>query len=164
MLCEIERVGLSRQIEGPDFDLGERDRAVVRRERVVVEWGEIMVELYELRERYPRELELTPRAKMNYGRGPGERRALNHERASDLLDRPDPPACKASCRILLVVAAVRIQRVERWRQFFDKELKVGSGQFGKGKAAPVAFTSGSAWGGAWRRRSSPFCCRPALRE
>jgi len=81
VLCEIERVGLSRQIEGPDFDLGERDRAVVRRERVVVEWGEIMVELYELRERYPRELELTPRAKMNYGRGPGERRALNHERA-----------------------------------------------------------------------------------
>lgn len=63
-LREIERLGLSRQINDPSFDPGEKERAVLRRERTIIEWGEIMTDLQELR-RQERELSVTPHAKLN---------------------------------------------------------------------------------------------------
>jgi hypothetical protein len=42
-------VGLSRQINDPNLDSDEKDRAILRRERLIVERGEIIVELHELR-------------------------------------------------------------------------------------------------------------------
>ena len=64
-LREIERVGLSRQIDDRNTDPDEKDRAILRRERTIVEWGQTMVELQELRERRGCEPELMPRASLN---------------------------------------------------------------------------------------------------
>lgn len=65
VLREIERVGLSRRIDDPGFDPDEKDRAIFRRERTIVEWGEIMTELHELRARQDGAVNVTQRADPN---------------------------------------------------------------------------------------------------
>ena len=57
-LREIERAGLTRQIDDPGCDPDERDRAILRRERVIIEWGEFMTELHDLRDQ--RDIERAP--------------------------------------------------------------------------------------------------------
>jgi hypothetical protein len=64
-LREIMRVGLNRQIDDPETEGGERYLATIRRDRTIIEWGEIMTELQGLRERHTRELEPTPRADLD---------------------------------------------------------------------------------------------------
>ena len=65
VLREIERAGLNAQIDDPNFDLDEKDRAILRRERVIVEWGEIMTELQDLRIRRDEEPEFSLHPELN---------------------------------------------------------------------------------------------------
>jgi len=64
-LREIERVGLNWVIDDPKTDPDEKYRLELRRERVLVEWGEIMIELQELREIQKTALEIVPRGALN---------------------------------------------------------------------------------------------------
>jgi hypothetical protein len=64
-LREIERVRLNRAIDDPTTDDDGKYLASIRRDRTIIEWREIMIELQEHRERHARELELTPRADLN---------------------------------------------------------------------------------------------------
>jgi hypothetical protein len=64
-LREIMRVGLNQQIDDPETEGGERYLAALRRDRTIIEWGELMTELQEFRERQTRELELAPHADLN---------------------------------------------------------------------------------------------------
>jgi len=64
-LRELERVALNLEIDDPATDDDRKHLASIRRDRTVIEWGEIMTELQELRECHARELELTPRADLN---------------------------------------------------------------------------------------------------
>jgi hypothetical protein len=65
VLREIERAALNREIGDPKADDDERYRKTIRRDRTVIEWGEVMTELQDLRDRYGRELGLMPRATLN---------------------------------------------------------------------------------------------------
>jgi hypothetical protein len=64
-LREIERVGLNRVTEDLKTDEDSRYRATILRERVTIEWGELMTELHELCEVHEEELEIRPRATLN---------------------------------------------------------------------------------------------------
>jgi hypothetical protein len=64
-LREIERIGLNRKIEDATTDDDRKYLASIRRDRTIIELGEIMVGLQELRESHARDLELTPRADLN---------------------------------------------------------------------------------------------------
>jgi hypothetical protein len=61
-LREIERVALTREIDDPLTSPDRRPEAMLRRDRSLVEWGEIMTELQDLREC---ELALMRRAALN---------------------------------------------------------------------------------------------------
>jgi hypothetical protein len=60
VLCEIERLGLNREIEDPETTFCKRSDAERRRDRVIVEWGQIMTQLHDLRGRQERELGSRP--------------------------------------------------------------------------------------------------------
>lgn len=64
-LREIERVGLNWVIDDPKTDPDEKYRLELRRERVLIEWGEIMSELQELREIQKTAHEIVPRGALN---------------------------------------------------------------------------------------------------
>lgn len=49
VLREIERVGLNAQIDSPETTPERRAKAIARRDNSLIEWGEIMTELEELR-------------------------------------------------------------------------------------------------------------------
>ena len=49
VLREIERVGLNAQIDSPETTRERRAKAIARRDASLIEWGEIMTELEELR-------------------------------------------------------------------------------------------------------------------
>ena len=65
VLREIERAVLNAQIDNPKFDPDEKDRAVLRRHRLIVEWGEIMTELQDLRSRRDEEPEFLLHPELN---------------------------------------------------------------------------------------------------
>jgi hypothetical protein len=65
VLREIERAALNREIEDPKIDADERYRKTIRRDRTIIEWGEVMTELQDLRERYSRELALLRNVELN---------------------------------------------------------------------------------------------------
>ena len=46
---EIERVGLNAQIDSPETTQKRRAEAIARRDASLIEWGEIMTELEDLR-------------------------------------------------------------------------------------------------------------------
>jgi len=60
-LRELERDAWNKVIDDPNTSEDGRYRATVRRDRTIIEWGEIIVELEESRERYAREFALDPR-------------------------------------------------------------------------------------------------------
>lgn len=62
-LREVERVVLNHEIDDPKTDPSRRLEAQLRRDRSLVEWGEFMTELHELRNRH--ELALTSRGSLN---------------------------------------------------------------------------------------------------
>ncbi len=64
-LREIERVGLNWVIDDSKTDPDEKYRLELRRERVLIEWGEIMSELQELREIQKTAHEIVPRGALN---------------------------------------------------------------------------------------------------
>lgn len=64
-LRECERVSLNRTIDDPKTDEDERYLTTIRRDRTIIEWGAIMTELQELRERRERDLVIAPRADLN---------------------------------------------------------------------------------------------------
>jgi hypothetical protein len=64
-LCEMERITWNAKIDDRNTDEDERYIASIRRDRSIVEWGEIMTELQESRDRQARELDLKPRAELN---------------------------------------------------------------------------------------------------
>lgn len=64
-LCEMERVTWSTKTDDPNTDDDERYLASIRRDRTIIEWGEIMTELQELRDIQARLPDLKPRAELN---------------------------------------------------------------------------------------------------
>lgn len=62
---EIERETLNRLIADPDADPAQRVKAELRRDRSLVEWGEIMTELQGRREEYTRVLGIMPHSQRN---------------------------------------------------------------------------------------------------
>lgn len=65
VLCEFERGVLNRRIEDAETDEEDRCTATIRRDRTIIEWGGIMTELHELRERQAHEFTLTTRVSLN---------------------------------------------------------------------------------------------------
>jgi hypothetical protein len=65
VLLEIERVALNRKIDDPKTEVDVRYLVTIRRDRTIIEWGELMMELQGMRERHARELELSTRADLN---------------------------------------------------------------------------------------------------
>jgi hypothetical protein len=51
VLCEIRRGQMTAQINSPDTTRKQRTKAVAERDRLIVEWGTIMTELEEQKDR-----------------------------------------------------------------------------------------------------------------
>jgi len=50
ILCEFRRVGLNSVIDSPFVAPEDRNQAILERGAVLIEWGEVMTQLHELKE------------------------------------------------------------------------------------------------------------------
>ncbi|HLY40504.1 MAG TPA: hypothetical protein VKR52_04780 [Terracidiphilus sp.] len=65
VLRELERDAWNKVIDDPNTNEDDRSRASIRRDRTIIEWGEIMTELQELRDLQANLPELKPRGELN---------------------------------------------------------------------------------------------------
>ena len=63
--CEVWRTSLDFALASPTISTDDREKALQQRGAALVEWGEVMTELHDLRQRDDDERALMPRAELN---------------------------------------------------------------------------------------------------